>query len=205
MRAAERLCCGQYVARHLDHRPVGPVGGESLQDSWYALGVECPVGHAAPQRTAHFHRQNGGNDAAIPAKQLENLSTAQFFDVALDQRARVEIRVVLWQLRAIVAIVDDRLREWLSTNRHRLETRQRSQARRQSDEALVRHLLEDRLGFERLFDWLDDGDRLTTLGQDDLLARANGLDGLREVLVGFPQPELHVVMLLQLQRTAEAD
>src|SRR5215471_3826470 len=192
MRAAERLCCGQYVARHLDHRPVGPVGGESLQDSWYALGVECPVGHAAPQRTAHFHRQNGGNDAAIPAKQLENLSTAQFFDVALDQRARVEIRVVLWQLRAIVAIVDDRLREWLSTNRHRLETRQRSQARRQSDEALVRH-------------WLDDGDRLTTLGQDDLLARANGLDRLREVLVGFPQPELHVVMLLQLQRTAEAD
>ena len=38
--------------------------------------------------------------------------------------------------------------------------------------------------------------RLAAFGQDDFLARADGLDGFREVLVGFAQSELHVVMLL---------
>ena len=51
-----------------------------------------------------------------------------------------------------------------------------------------------------VFDWLDDGDRLTAFGEDHFLARADGLDSFREVLVGFAQSELHVVMLLHFLR-----
>lgn len=60
----------------------------------------------------------------------------------------------------------------------------------------VGHPLQHGLLFLCFLDWPDDGDRLTTLGQNDFLAGAHGLDGLREVLVGFAQPKPHVVMLL---------
>ena len=68
------------------------------------------------------------------------------------------------------------------------------------NEPFVGHALERGVRFVLVLDRLDDGDRLTPFRQDDFLACADGLDGLREVLVGFAQSELHVVMLLHFRR-----
>src|SRR5687768_349635 len=98
------------LSRDLYHGPERAIGGEALQDRLYALRIERLFGHAASQGGAHFHRQHRRDDAIVLAKECEHLAPTEFFDVALDERACVEIRVVVH--RWLYAIVDDRLREW---------------------------------------------------------------------------------------------
>ena len=54
-------------------------------------------------------------------------------------------------------------------------------------------------------DRLDDGDRATSVGEDDFLTQPDGFDGLGETLVGFTKSKAHVVMILHFDADSSID
>ena len=93
MCGAQRLCGSEHVARHLYDGPECAIGGETFHDCADTTIVEGPFGYAAPQRAAYLDGQYGGNDAIVLAQELQHVAATGLVDIALDERARVEIRV----------------------------------------------------------------------------------------------------------------
>jgi hypothetical protein len=74
-------------------------------------------------------------------------------------------------LCGVVAIVDDRLRDRLTLDFHRAPAgcRHRSLPSRDGDQALLSHCGEQGLSTAFVLDRRDDGDRATSVGEDDFL------------------------------------
>src|SRR5688572_26013755 len=101
----------------------------------------------------------------MAAKQLQDLAPSVLVDVALDERARVEV-CPRHSLGPILAILDDSLRQRLTLDRRRPPARRRCSALpgRWLEEALVDHCLYRDVEAVFVFDGLDHGDRMPALG-----------------------------------------
>src|SRR5437667_10509216 len=60
----------------------------------HSLRVERLVSDSPPQGAAYFHGQYGREGAIVLAEEFEHLAPTQFFDVTLDECARVEVAIV---------------------------------------------------------------------------------------------------------------
>ncbi len=92
MRRHESFGVLQHFTSDLDQRAELSVGSKPFQDSRDMPRVKRAISYATAQGTAQFNRQHCGCDALMTAQELQHLMSASLVDIALDERAGIEIR-----------------------------------------------------------------------------------------------------------------